>query len=120
MHVNVPRLPYSQLNSSPITESTQEVQSRVLNARLLQQRRLGNSKLNHLMTTAELRQHCPLDEPCDLMLEKAANRFQLSGRAIARVKKVARTIADLAGAQNIEASHLAESLQYRLRDQLEA
>ena len=68
------------------------------------------------MGPAEIQAHCRLDEAGDRLLKAAVQQLQLSARAYHRVLKLARTIADLSGADHIETSHLAEALQYRPRE----
>ena len=69
---------------------------------------------NALMGTRELKQYCALDEPTMELLRFAMSDLNLSARAYDRVRKVARTIADLAGADRIAADHVAEALQFRM------
>ena len=68
------------------------------------------------MNSAMLRKFCPLSGEVRSLLEMAMQRLNLSARAYDRIIKVARTIADLAGAENIEASHIAEAINYRTLD----
>ena len=65
------------------------------------------------MRPAQIRQYCQLDETSNSLMRTAMNQMQLSARAYHRVLKLARTIADLAGEENIAPTHLAEALQYR-------
>jgi magnesium chelatase family protein len=67
------------------------------------------------MGPAEVRQFCELDETSRALMRSAMSQLQLSARAYHRILKLARTIADLAGGENIAPSHLAEALQYRPR-----
>ena len=67
------------------------------------------------MRPAEVRQFCELDDTCRALMRTAMSQLQLSARAYHRILKLARTIADLAGSENIGPSHLAEALQYRPR-----
>lgn len=116
LHINVPRLQYQEIMSADVSEETSsEVQARVVKARAVQTKRFGRPKTNNEMTPEQLKQFCAVDPQSNLLLEKAANKYQLSGRAIHRVLKVARTIADLAGVEHITQQHIAESLQYRLQ-----
>lgn len=68
------------------------------------------------MSAAQIRRHCELDADSERMLERAMQQQGLSARAHDRILKVARTIADLAGAPQIEAGHIAEAIQYRTLD----
>lgn len=68
------------------------------------------------MSAREIKRHCSVNEDAEKLLEMAINKLGLSARAYSRVLKVARTIADLAGAESIEASHIAEAIQYRSLD----
>ena len=65
------------------------------------------------MRIAEIRKFCKLDEPGQSLMRSAMSQMNLSARAYHRLLKLARTIADLAGSENIQAAHLAEALQYR-------
>ena len=65
------------------------------------------------MRPAEVCKYCPLDEPCLALMKTTMRQLQLTARAYHRVLKLARTIADLAGAEEITQVHLAEALQYR-------
>jgi magnesium chelatase family protein len=67
------------------------------------------------MLPADMRKHCDLDDTCRMLMKTAMSQMQLSARAYHRILKLARTIADLAGATNIAPTHLAEALQYRPR-----
>jgi magnesium chelatase family protein len=68
------------------------------------------------MNTQELKAHCALDEASSELLKLAMNKLQLSARAYERILKVARTIADLDGKEQIESAHLSEAIQYRSLD----
>lgn len=117
LHINVPRLKYKEIFSKQSQESSLEVRSRVSEARAVQSLRFGKPQTNNEMSTEQLKLFCPLSKECSELLEQAANKYQLSGRSIHRVLKVARTIADLAKSDGIEVPHIAESLQYRLREE---
>jgi magnesium chelatase family protein len=113
LHVSVPRLPWQDWQSNTEAETSNVVRSRVAIARERQTTRLGLGRTNSNMSPAELRQHCQVDSAGEKLLEQAVVRLSLSGRGISRVLKVSRTVADLAGNDDIAASHVAESLQYR-------
>jgi magnesium chelatase family protein len=71
------------------------------------------------MQSRHLREWCALDETSRQLLEAAINRLGLSARAMDRILKVGRTIADLAGEEQLQSTHLAEAIQYRTIDRLQ-
>ncbi len=104
------RVEYEKLTGKVEVESSAVTHSRVLAARKRQTRRFAGServRVNAEMGPAEVRKYCDVDA--------AAQRLQLSARAFHRVLKLARTITDLAGAEQIAAPHIAEALQYWLQ-----
>jgi magnesium chelatase family protein len=109
--VEVPALSYQELAHAEPGETTTVVRDRVRAARERQQARgpAGNARLS----SAELGKVARLDAAGHALLERAADRLGLSARAITRLRRVARTIADLAGSTEVRAPHLAETLQYR-------
>jgi magnesium chelatase family protein len=116
LHITVPRLMYAELMSAKLSEPSVEVLKRVSKAREIQTKRYSRPSTNSIMASEQLSLHCKLDTNCKNMLEQASNKYKLSGRGIHRVLKVARTIADLDNKSKIDENHLAESLQFRLRD----
>ena len=117
MLLEVPPVPKSMLR--PATEDQQEesstvVRRRVVKARHIQMKRAG--KANYLLSNKELEKYCLLSEDNYQLLEHAITRLGLSARAYHRILKVARTIADLAGSQQIETAHLSEAIGYRRLD----
>jgi len=119
--VDVPRVDYEKLADDAVGEPSEAVRGRVEAARGRQQGRFAGTRFicNAEMTPLEVRQHCQmaLDEAAKSLLRLAMNQLALSARSFHRVLKLARTIADLAGAETIATPHLAEALQYRQRGQ---
>ncbi len=114
LHVEVPRLPPGLLGATEPAEGSADVRVRVARARERAMDRSG--KPNGALATAEVNRHCTLDSAGRSLLEQAMQRLGLSARAYHRVLKVARTIADLAGAEAIGAAHLSEAVGYRRLD----
>lgn len=101
----------SDLQSAKTGESSAVVRERVIQAYQIQQNRQG--KPNAELTPVELEQFAKLGEQQRNLLAMAGQRLNLSARGYHRVLRVARTIADLAGGENIDNSHLTEALSYR-------
>jgi magnesium chelatase family protein len=114
MHVEVPAQPYRQLARTTGGESSATVRQRVEEAR--QRQRARGPRCNARLSGAELEALVPLDSDGHTLLERAVDRLALSARAVSRIRRVARTIADLCGEQQVRANHLAEALQYRVLD----
>jgi magnesium chelatase family protein len=115
--IEVPRVEYEKLTDDTLGESSERVRARVEAARQIQQRRFEETKLmcNTEMTPIEVKEFCRVDPPAQSLLRTAMKQLHLTARAFHRVLKLARTIADLDGADIIKANHLAEALQYRQR-----
>ncbi len=115
IHIQVPRVEYQKLRELKPGESSAEVRARVEAARERQRTRFEGTDIasNADMRPAQIRQYCALDEECQTLMKTAMRQLQLTARAYHRVLKLARTIADLAGADAISQVHLAEALQYR-------
>jgi magnesium chelatase family protein len=115
--IEVPRVEYEKLTDDTLGESSERVRARVEAARQIQQRRFEGTKLmcNTEMTPIEVKEFCRVDPPSQNLLRTAMKQLHLTARAFHRVLKLARTIADLDGADIIKANHLAEALQYRQR-----
>jgi magnesium chelatase family protein len=118
IQVEVPTLRYQELATKDAGESSDVIRQRVNAARVLQLKRFEKTKLhsNAQMGTREIKRYCPVKEDAEKLLETAINKLGLSARAYSRVLKVGRTIADLAGSEDIHASHIAEAIQYRSLD----
>lgn len=116
MHLEVPRISHDVLRKgSPEGEETSvTIRQRVIKARNIAMARTGNP--NALLTVPEIKQFCQLSEQGYQLLEQAMNKFGLSHRAYHRILKLARTIADLAGSEEIELPHLSEAIGYRKLD----
>lgn len=116
LFVEVPRLTKQELLTRPTGEGSAAIRARVKRARQVQWERMKGEKgrfSNSQLDTKGLRRYCTLNEAAKELLEMAIDRFALSARAYTRVLKVARTIADLGGAEDIAPEHVAEALQYR-------
>jgi magnesium chelatase family protein len=118
IHVEVPRVPYEDMARTASPEASRLIRERVERARFRQRDRLGGEGCNAKMPAKKLRDFCCLDDAGKALLAAAVSRLHLSARAHDRILRVARTIADLAGAQSIEAAHLAEAIGYRSLDRL--
>lgn len=114
--VSVPRIAYREFQNSELAESSEAVRERVERARAVSRERYAGRpfETNAEMTVADVRMHCSLDAASARVLEQASNRLHLSPRAMTRILKVSRTIADLDGAESIGSSHVLEAVQYRL------
>jgi magnesium chelatase family protein len=114
LHVEAPALSLAELRSDTPGESSDLIRARVESARARQKSRQG--AVNARMAHGQIRKHCRLDSALGDLLQQAMEKLKLSARAYDRILKVARTIADLAGAETIEAPHLLEAIQYRSLD----
>jgi magnesium chelatase family protein len=119
IHLEVPALPYRDLAGSEPAEPTAAIRVRVEAARERQRARfegLTGVYANAHMSVREIRRHCPLGPGVELLLRTAIGQLGLSARAYHRVIRIARTIADLAGAPDIAEVHVAEAIRYRTLD----
>ncbi len=118
LHVEVPSIQYRALSGKQENESSAHVRERVVRARRRQKERFGGAGIptNASMTEKQIRSFCPIDEESHQLMEMAVDKLGLSARALDRILKVSRTIADLEGAAKIEAAHVAEAIQYRSLD----
>ena len=114
LHIEVPRIPHSQLRGQSQEELSQTVQERVVAARQIQLKRA--QKANAALSNKEIERDCQLAEADYTLLEQALERLNLSPRAYHRILKVARTIADIAGSDQIQTAHLSEAIGYRSLD----
>jgi magnesium chelatase family protein len=116
IHVEVPTVPYRELTSKKIGTTSATMRQQVERARALQQTRFKDHASNASMDSRQLKQHCELTDSCLLLMKQAMDELGLSARAYDKVRRVARTIADLEGSDVIKEHHLAEAIQYRLLD----
>lgn len=118
IHIEVTPVPLAEMMSERQEESSEVVRQRVMRARQIQSERFRGVGIhtNSMMNSKMLREYCPLDERSRLLLERAMAQLNLSARAHDRIIKVARTIADLAGEENIGVRHISEAITYRSLD----
>jgi magnesium chelatase family protein len=118
IHVEVLPVAYRDLTAPADGETSAVIRARVNAARERQHARFADTATPHNagMGVREIRQYCQLDEAGERMLEQAMQHFGLSARAHDRIRKVARTIADLDDSEAITVAHLAEAIQYRTLD----
>lgn len=117
IHVEAPAVPWKHLSSSggPSGTSSAQMRERVLNSRQRQRDRQG-PVLNARLRGRELDELAPMGEEARTMLGRSITEMGLSARAYDKVRRVARTIADLEGTREIGLAHVAEAVQYRLLD----
>jgi len=121
IHVSVPRLSFREISQTQESESSFKISERVLKARTLQLERyssLPGTRTNADLKEDQITHFCIVDETGLALLKAAMERLGLSGRAFHRILKVARTIADLDGAELPRAEHVAEAIQYRSLDRI--
>jgi len=120
IHIEVPAVQYKELRGKAAAEGSAEIRARVMAARERQTKRFSNAGekiyANAQMNTRQIRSHCELGPDSERLLERAMQQQGLTARAHDRILKVARTIADLEGAEHLTVAHLAEAIQYRTLD----
>jgi len=119
IHVEVTPVEFDELASKREGEKSGKIRERVITAREIQTARFENQEgihSNAMMPPHQVRKICTLNKAGELLLKTAMTRLDLSARAYDRILKVSRTIADLAGSENILPEHLAEAIQYRSLD----
>ena len=119
IHVEVPAVKFRDIASERTGETSAQIRERVVTARRRQHQRFAGKKsitCNARMGTRELKAFCALDEATMELLKMAMAELKLSARAYDRILKVSRTIADLAGSEQIASEHISEAIQYRSLD----
>lgn len=118
IHIEIPKVKFEDMVSEKEEESSFNIRERVCKAREIQWKRFKGRKIfcNSQMGTRELRKFCKLDSKSLELMGIAIQRYGMSARAFDRILKVARTIADLEGKENIESYHISEAIQYRILD----
>ena len=118
LQIEVDNISYEELRGDGEAESSAEIKKRVEKARAIQRERYKGSNIfvNAYMTNAQVKKYCALDKTCETLLKNAFEKLNLSARASTRILKVARTIADLEGSENIRPQHITEAIQYRSLD----
>jgi magnesium chelatase family protein len=119
LHVEVTPVHFNELSSAYSAEKSEQIRTRVIKARSLQDKRFEQQESLHFnaqMHSNMVRQICQIDAKGQVLIKSAMEKLGLSARAYDRILKVARTIADLAESATIEAEHLAEAIQYRSLD----
>ncbi len=118
IYLEVPSVDVEKLSSNLVSEDSKTIRKRVSGARKIQQNRFkGRILTNSEMTNADIKQFCAITADGLELLKMAISSLNLSARGYHRVLKLSRTIADLADAENIQTEHIAEALQYRLKDE---
>lgn len=119
IHVKVNQIEYKKLNERP-QESSEEIRKRVNKARKIQAKRYKNSNIysNSELTPKLMQEFCKLDLKTSKVLSDSIEKLKLSTRAYSKILKLARTIADLEGEENIHLSHILEAIQYRSLDKI--
>ncbi|HEY6809128.1 MAG TPA: YifB family Mg chelatase-like AAA ATPase [Gemmatimonadales bacterium] len=119
IHLEVPAVKYRALADPGVAEPSAAVRERVDRARLVQRERFARRPgiyANAHMAARDIRTHCRVSDGADALLRTAITRLGLSARAYHRILKIARTIADLAGAADLAPAHVSEAIQYRSLD----
>lgn len=119
IHVEVTPVNFDELIDKEEREGSEQIRKRVISTRKVQHNQFHSYKKIHnnaQMSSKLIREYCQLDASSEVLLKKAMEKLELSARAYDRILKVARTIADLEGSENILKNHIAEAIQFRSLD----
>jgi len=118
IHIDMPAVKYRELRNDSGGQTSAEIRARVVQARERQLARYQGEKIycNAQMSSRQISRYCNISPDCERLLENAMTRLGLSARAHDRILKVARTIADLEGAESIGSTNISEAIQYRSLD----
>jgi len=114
--IEVPKLEYEDYVSKVQEESSRKIRERVIKVREIQLYRFKENLWNSRMSGEQIKKHCQLTPEAEKLFKVGVKRLDLSGRAIEKTLKVARTIADFDESDSINSSHIAEAFQYRFRE----
>jgi magnesium chelatase family protein len=118
IHIEVPAVAYRELRTKQDGRSSQDMREDVIAARDRQRHRFGDvdTTVNASMTTKDVRKHCKIDAAGEMLLKSAMTELGLSARAHDKILRMARTIADLAGRDDLMVDDLTEAIHYRRMD----
>lgn len=114
--VEASKIEYEELNAKERQESSKDIRARICEARTRQYTRYGKTMTNAELTPVELEKYCSLGNAESTFMKQIFDRLELTARTYHKVLKVARTIADLEGAEEIALTHLREAVGYRTMD----
>ncbi|MDU1583436.1 MAG: magnesium chelatase, partial [Peptoniphilus harei] len=118
IHLEVPEVNYKEISSERSGESSEVIRERVKNVREIQKDRFKDEifKYNSEIPEKKLKKYCHLDDNSEKILELAFKKYGMSARTYNKILKIARTIADMDGCENIKEDHVLEAIQYRTMD----